>query len=328
LKTIYIDGIPDALKSYRQWVLWKNIVTEQYPRGKKIPYCVRNSNLEAGSSTDSNTWCSFKDAVLNMEQYKTAGIGFVLTKEARTFCVDIDKCIDDNGVSDFGLKVLDIFNDKTYTELSFHSDGLHIMGRGNLPIDEKGGERKGIEIYDSGRYIAITGRRKKSAAIDLTECQDKLDELLIKFPKRQKVSLKKPDGAPRSFNGFTISEQLGLSCEHIGYPTDAYACTNGVQGAHPFHGSTTGSNYCINTRDNTWYCFRHQSGGGALELYAISKGIIECEDSGRGCLNDVWGDVFEELEKDGYELKRTGSLYTIYNKRKDLRKKLKELGVL
>lgn len=328
MKSFYVDGVPAALKSIPQWVLWKNIVTEQYPRGKKIPLCARGSTTEAGSSTDPTTWCSFDNAVSAMERFNTTGIGFVLTKEARVFCVDIDKCIDEKGVSDFALSVLSIFKDKTYIELSFHADGLHIMGRGNLPQEEKGGERKGIEIYDSGRYIAVTGRRKKTAVIDLTECQDELDELLIKFPKRQKVSLKKPDGAPRSFNGFTISEQLGLSCEHIGYPSDAYECTNGLQGAHPFHGSTTGSNYCINTKDNTWYCFRHQSGGGALELYAISKGIIACEDSGRGCLTDVWGDVFEELEKDGYELKRTGSLYTIYNKRKDLRKKLKELGVL
>lgn len=328
MKPLYIEGVPSTLKSLPQWVLWKNIVTEQYPRGKKIPLCGREFITEAGSSTDPRTWCDFEDAVLSMDRFKTTGIGFVLTKEARIFCVDIDKCIDDKGVSDFGLSVLDIFHDKTYTELSFHADGLHIMGRGNLPAEEKGGERRGIEIYDSGRYIAITGRRKKSAAVDLTDCQNELDELLIKFPKKQKTPSRKSSETPKSFNGFTISEQLGLSCEHIGYPSDAYECTNGLQGAHPFHGSTTGSNYCINTKDNTWYCFRHQSGGGALELYAISKGIINCEDSGRGCLTDVWGDVFEELEKDGYELKKTGSLYTIFNKRKELRKRLKELGVL
>lgn len=328
MKPIHLDGVPKAIKEIPHWLLWKNIITEQYPRGKKIPLCSNGDFTEAGSSTDPKTWCTFDDAVESMGRFKTSGVGFVLTKDARVFCVDIDKCIDENGVSEFGAKILDVFNDKTYVELSFHSDGLHIMGRGNLPENEKGGERKGIEIYDSGRYIAITGRKKKTSANDLTECQDELNELLIKFPKKQKISTPKSTNAPHSFNGFTISEQIGLSCEHIGFPCDAYKCTNGVQGAHPFHGSTTGSNYCINTRDNTWYCFRHQSGGGALELYAISKGIIECEDSGRGCLTEVWGDVFEELEKDGYELKRTGSLYTIYNKRKELRKKLKALGVL
>lgn len=322
------ERIPQSLKDIDQWLLWKNVVTEQYPRGKKIPLNGNGVFTDAGSSTDPKTWSSFNIARASMERFKTTGIGFVLTKNVRVFCVDIDKCINQNHVSDFAADVLEVFNDKTYVELSFHSDGLHIMGRGNLPENEKGGERKGIEIYDSGRYIAMTGRKKKTSFPDLTECQNELDELLKKFPKRQKTIQPKSTSAPKAFNGFTISEQLGLSCERIGFPVDAYKCTNGLQGAHPFHGSTTGSNYCINTIDNTWYCFRHQSGGGALELYAISKGIIECEDSGRGCLTDVWGDVFEELEKDGYKLKKTGSLYSIYSKRKELRKKLKSLGVL
>jgi hypothetical protein len=328
VKPIYPEGIPQTLKAIPQWMLWKNVVTDQYPRGKKIPLCDKGTFTDAGSSTDPNTWGEFDNVLSSMDKFKTSGIGFVLTKESHVFCVDIDQCVDDNnGISDFGLKVLDVFGDKTYVELSFHNDGLHIMARGNLPDYEKGGERKGIEIYDSGRYIAITGKRKKSSSFDLTDCQSELNELLIKFPKKQK-HIPPTSSTPKSFNGFTISEQLGLSCERIGYPMDAYKCGNGLQGAHPFHGSTTGSNYCINTSDNTWYCFRHQSGGGALELYAVSKGIIECEDSGRGCLTDVWGDVFEELEKDGYELKKTGTLYTIFNKRKELRIKLKALGVL
>ena len=328
MKPIHIEGIPQTLKSIPQWLLWKNIVTEQYPRGKKIPLCANGEFTDAGSSTNPTTWNCFDSVLSSIDKFKTSGVGFVLTKDAKIFCVDIDQCVDDKtGISDFGLKILDVFKDKTYVELSFHDDGLHIMGKGNLPENEKGGERRGIEIYDSGRYIAITGKRKKSSASDLTDCQSELDELLLKFPKRQKHT-PTTSSTPASFNGFTISDQLGLSCERIGYPTDAYKCGDGLQGAHPFHGSTTGSNYCINTQDNTWYCFRHQSGGGALELYAISKGIINCEDSGRGCLTDVWGDVFEELEKDGYQLKKTGSLYTIYSKRKELRKQLKALGVL
>jgi primase-polymerase (primpol)-like protein len=327
LKSIYPEGIPPTLKSIPQWVLWKNVVTEQYPRGKKIPLCDKGTFTDAGSSTDPATWGNYENTLSAMDKFKTSGIGFVLTKPAGIFCVDIDQCVGDGGISEFGLEVLKTFKDKTYVELSYHNDGLHIMGKGNLPIDEKGGERKGIEIYDAGRYIAITGKRKKSSSFDLTDCQTELNELLIKFPKRQKY-IPKTNPTPKTFNGFTISVQLGLSCERIGYPTDAYKCGHGLQGAHPFHGSTTGSNYCINTQDNTWYCFRHQSGGGALELYAISKGIISCEDSGRGCLTDVWGDVFEELEKDGYQLKKTGSLYTIYSKRKELRLKLKSLGVL
>ncbi len=47
-------------------------------------------------------------------------------------------------------------------------------------------------------------------------------------------------------------------------------------GTHPIHGSTTGNNFCINTRDNLWYCFRHNTGGNILPLIAQKEGVIKC----------------------------------------------------
>ncbi len=53
-------------------------------------------------------------------------------------------------------------------------------------------------------------------------------------------------------------------------------------GSHPAHGSTTGQNFWVNRRDNTWYCFRCCSGGDPLTLIAVLKGIIECHESKPG----------------------------------------------
>lgn len=111
-------------------------------------------------------------------------------------------------------------------------------------------------------------------------------------------------------------------------PINAKLTPNGYQGAHPVHGSTTGSNFCINEHSNTWYCFRHNCGGGALELYAISKGIIDCEDAGRGCLDGKWSELFEALEKDGYKLNKDNFPISIMKKRADTEKLLKSYGVL
>lgn len=50
-------------------------------------------------------------------------------------------------------------------------------------------------------------------------------------------------------------------------------------GCHPIHGSEGGANFRINEEKNTWFCFRCEHGGDALDLVAILEGIIECEPS-------------------------------------------------
>jgi len=56
------------------------------------------------------------------------------------------------------------------------------------------------------------------------------------------------------------------------------------QGPHPFHDSTTEKNFTVNVRTNQWYCFRHNSGGGALQYLAMREGIILCEQAKKGAL--------------------------------------------
>jgi P4 family phage/plasmid primase-like protien len=56
------------------------------------------------------------------------------------------------------------------------------------------------------------------------------------------------------------------------------------QGSHPFHDSTTEKNFTVNVRTNQWYCFRHSSGGGALQYLAMKEGIIRCEQAKKGAL--------------------------------------------
>lgn len=58
--------------------------------------------------------------------------------------------------------------------------------------------------------------------------------------------------------------------------------TNGRRGAHPVHGSTTGSNFIIFPADGTWYCFRHGSRGGLLELAELLNEERTCEDFVQG----------------------------------------------
>ncbi|MEM0160035.1 MAG: bifunctional DNA primase/polymerase [Candidatus Micrarchaeaceae archaeon] len=59
---------------------------------------------------------------------------------------------------------------------------------------------------------------------------------------------------------------------------------NEYQGPHPIHGSTTGTNLCVDVERNLWHCFRHDSGGGPLQWIAIREGVIDCSESVPGAL--------------------------------------------
>jgi putative DNA primase/helicase len=67
---------------------------------------------------------------------------------------------------------------------------------------------------------------------------------------------------------------------------------NEYQGSHPIHDSTTEKNFCVNTKTNTWHCFRHNSGGGALQYLAMKEGLIKCEQAQKGALR---GKKFREV---------------------------------
>ena len=56
------------------------------------------------------------------------------------------------------------------------------------------------------------------------------------------------------------------------------------QGSHPIHDSTTEKNFAVDTKYNTWFCFRHNSGGGVLQYLAMKEGLIKCDQAKKGAL--------------------------------------------
>jgi len=107
---------------------------------------------------------------------------------------------------------------------------------------------------------------------------------------------------PRPHSGRTITDKLNLSITDVCTLTDGVRCGDEIRGSHPVHGSTTGQNFTINPRDNSWHCFRCGTGGGPLEWLAVEAEIIACSEVRRGCLQGHWQEVFEVLRAKGYEV--------------------------
>lgn len=76
--------------------------------------------------------------------------------------------------------------------------------------------------------------------------------------------------AKRNDYGLTITDIISVA----GFKKEG----NDLRGAHPSHGSSTGNNFSVNLENNSWYCFRHNVGGGPLQLKAVVTGLCRCEE--------------------------------------------------
>ena len=161
------NNIPDELKQLNNWCVWK--FQERNGKKTKIPF-----NAETGEfakSNDKSTWSNYKTAV-NAEGVD--GIGFFF--EPPYLGIDIDDIDDDLHRYQHGDKLDNIVNEfneafKSYTEVSPSGNGLHIIVKGKIPGNRR---RKGnIEMYDSGRFFTMTGKRIGKYT-DVTETSERV----------------------------------------------------------------------------------------------------------------------------------------------------------
>jgi hypothetical protein len=85
------------------------------------------------------------------------GIGFVIRKEDKYFCIDIDNCVKpEGGWSDLAIQIMTLFVG-CYMEVSNSNRGLHIIGKyeGEEPIHGCKDTSKGLELYTDRRFIAL-----------------------------------------------------------------------------------------------------------------------------------------------------------------------------
>lgn len=154
--------VPAEMRSRDRWV--RRTV-------KKVPVTAKG---RPASSTDSATWCSYRDA---LRSTAGAGVGFVLNGDGIA-CLDLDHCLVDGKPAAWAQRILDRVP-ATYVEVSPSGDGLHVfgfakVGRGRrLRVD--GGQ---VEVYDRGRYIAVTRERFNGSPSRLADISEVIASLI------------------------------------------------------------------------------------------------------------------------------------------------------
>ena len=135
--------IPEEMQKLNQWVCaWNN---------SKCP--MRIDMKKSASSTNPATWGTFEQAVLAVADGKYDHIGFVFHNNG-IVGIDIDVGFEDGLLTPLCVDI--IKHCRSYTEKSKSGRGVHILLHGDLPFDGKN-NRKGVEIYKTGRYFITTG---------------------------------------------------------------------------------------------------------------------------------------------------------------------------
>src|SRR5262249_30882724 len=146
-------------------------------------------NGDYAKSNDPATWAPFdyvQTAYLTTQDDPFDGAGFCLLKDIVAF--DYDHCVDratrtitDSRVAGF-IQRLD-----SYSEFS-PGDGARVMAFGNLPPE---GRREGpFEMYESGRFVTVTGNRIPGTPPTVNHRQEQINEIHTKifaerFSKRE-----------------------------------------------------------------------------------------------------------------------------------------------
>lgn len=144
-----------AMRAFRQFVLWKAVASSRRP-GKfdKFPCDITGKIVDAH---DPSNWVD-ADTAVTIAQSSDLGVGFVFTEADPFFFVDIDGAYDGTQWSTLATQLCSQFNGAA-VEVSQSGTGLHIIGTymgaepdhgcKNIPLH--------LELYTSGRFVALTG---------------------------------------------------------------------------------------------------------------------------------------------------------------------------
>jgi putative DNA primase/helicase len=145
-----LDNIPEEVRRRTQFVVYK--LEERAGKITKVPYIA--GGVGKASSTDSETWRTFEEAVQALRTGRYDGIGFVFSSGDPYAGVDLDGCRnpETGELEEWAAKIVRDLDG--YAEVSPSGKGVHIIARGKAPNKKRGR----VEAYSERRFFTMTGR--------------------------------------------------------------------------------------------------------------------------------------------------------------------------
>jgi primase-polymerase (primpol)-like protein len=200
----------------------------------KPPVCAWTGRL--ASSTNPDTWTTFDEALTAHRQGGLDGLGFVLYRtpdqgdSSGLVGIDLDKCRnpETGAIEPWAWESVHDLN--TYTEVSPSGRGLRAFLLGKLPPS---GRKKGpVEMYETARYVTVTGHRLANFPATVEARQEQLLALHAQVFGREE------DGDNHAGGGTAAP----LSVEDEEILRRAFSARNGDKVRQLWEGDTSGYN--------------------------------------------------------------------------------------
>lgn len=166
-------AVPAELFDHQQWV---GAVVKPKGDGKSDKLPINPRTGRAASTNDPSTWDWYDQVVECIKEGHAERPSFVASPSDPFTLVDFDDCV--NPVT---REITDpVVKDRvtrldTYTEYSQSGTGLHLIGKGKLPLF---GRKKGnVEMYDQERHFVMSGDHVPGTPTTINDFQDSLDAI-------------------------------------------------------------------------------------------------------------------------------------------------------
>lgn len=133
---------PKELTRLNRWVVAYD--------GEKIPFM---TDGRCASPSDPFTWDNYKECKAYVDSNMADYLGYVFSDDG-IVGIDIDKGFENGLITPLCADIMNAC--QSYTEISRSGRGVHIFVKGDLPFAGRN-NRKGTEIYKSGRFFIMTG---------------------------------------------------------------------------------------------------------------------------------------------------------------------------
>lgn len=118
--------------------------------------------------------------------------------------------------------------------------------------------------------------------LNIVSINDKqLDDLKKKFLSKEIIKSEKIKRDVIKFDDDNIENNLNI-INLIDISKLKQHTSGCYMGSHPIHGSTSGTNFYVDIKNNRWNCFHpNHGGGGIVSWIAVKEGLIDCKDAGK-----------------------------------------------
>lgn len=145
-----------AMAALRQFIVYKVVPGTRPGKTDKLPVDWRTG--EVVSAHDAQHWVDAAGAIAAAQLWGAPhGVGFVFTEQAGFWFLDLDDCLQADGQwSPIAQQLCNMLAGAAI-EVSQSGRGLHLFGRGTIPPHRSKNAEHHLELYHTGRFVALTG---------------------------------------------------------------------------------------------------------------------------------------------------------------------------